>query len=300
MSAIVAFLVAKRYGPIAVQKENIRRLHSEKLVDQTITPWRNDPFRYCHVGVAFKGIGWGDFNTSLGEGGGVILGRAGRIWSQYELDMGMRNPIDPPYDYYKELRSHLESGFPNVLISWEQIKRKTEQLNEEIYTFLKELGNEIFLNPEGKPLDYFLYWNAEGNPPKLYVLLEDIVFQIWMELEGRVLGKSRSPYILPSTASRTIDFDGLSANIFELSWKHGHPASIFARTLTKENCETIRSRIIHLCDSTSNLEKVRSIINRKDSLRSKIEGFQGSLRDIKAQVDLGKNLGGNCSICSKS
>ncbi len=57
VGALVSFAVAVRYGPKAVLRENTNRLHSEKLVHDVLAPWRQDPFKYVRVGVAFKGVG---------------------------------------------------------------------------------------------------------------------------------------------------------------------------------------------------------------------------------------------------
>ena len=124
LSGIVSLLVTKRYGPKAVLKENIKRSHSEKLAKQTLAPWEDRVSKYCHAGVGFKGLSSGDFSPSQDEGGGVILGRErqGKLFLFQRIDMVVREPIDPPIDYFGELWSHIVNGYPEVAKPLESVE----------------------------------------------------------------------------------------------------------------------------------------------------------------------------------
>ena len=122
LSGVISLLVTMKYGPRAVQRENVKRLHSENL-GKTLATWEHGVSKYCHVGVGFTGLGSGDFPPSPNEGGGVILGRAGEVTMGYAvMDIRAREPIDPLLDYFEELWSHLGKGYPETVQLWRDLK----------------------------------------------------------------------------------------------------------------------------------------------------------------------------------
>ncbi len=308
LSGVVSLLVAIRYGPRAVHKENVKRLHSEKLVKETLATWEHELSKYCHFGVGFKGLGWGDFSPSPKEGGGVILGREGDMPLGYpEMDMKARDPIDPPLDYLEELYSHLVKGYPETAQQWQELKRVCSQLNEKIKGFLDEISKEVFFNPSERPLERFWHWDGLSDPPPLtFILLEDITFLVWLRLEERVTGRSKLKHKTleitgPKDVKGTHEGTGRTFNdkVYELDWKNiGHPTLV--RALEEHTCQAIKAKIDHISDSSINLTKVKDLIHEMDEAEKLAGRFQRNLQEIRTEIDLGKNLKGNCKVCQRS
>jgi hypothetical protein len=298
VGALVSFLVAAWYGPRAVLRETVKHNHSEKLVSNVLAPWRQDPFKYCRMGVAFRGREEGDFSVHLGEGGGVILGREHKsTLGGMSLDVNERDPIDPPLEYINELESHLESAYPGFLTLWHEAQSMCSALNRDIHNFLEGIGKELYLGPETKK-EAFRNWNGAGNPPTTYFLIEDVIFQVWLELERIIHGKTDRPSSLPPISSRSVPSDmilGVNFTVYELQLDSTQPALV--RTMNKDACEEIRASIHHLAGSVSNASDVKEFESRMQEVNGILRRFGNLLQEVKAQVDLGKNLKGSCDKC---
>ncbi len=297
-----------RYGPRAVHRENVKRFHSEKLVKETLSAWEHGVSKYCHLGVGFKGLGSGDFSPSPAEGGGVVLGHEGDLPLGYpEMDMKAREPIDPPLDYIEELYSHLVKGYPETAQSWQKLKSACSQVNLKIKDFLDEISREVLFRPSGIPLERFWHWDGHSDPPPpSFILLEDITFLVWLRLEERVIGKPMlQNKILEIIGPRKVEAkyestDKLvSRDVYELDWKNlGHP--ILVRALEPDTCQTIKSKIEHISNSTINLGRVKDLVHEMEQVEKLAGTFQRSLREIRTEIDLGKNLKGDCKVCQGS
>jgi hypothetical protein len=282
-SLAVGYATARWYGPRWALKEARRHEHSAKLVNEVLAPWLHDPSRYCRLGVAFGGLGWGDFTVVEREGGGVILGRV--------TGSEIRECIDPPLEYFNALRSHLQTGYRDVVEMWEDIKGQRSQHSKDVQSFLNSLEREVFERSLQKG-EQFHYWNGEREPPPSYLLTRDTKFLMWKELTDRATHKGKFRDGKPTVVDRPVP----GGIVYELSWKPGHPALI--RTETRETCQEFLTKILYVCDSPTNIERVAGLwVNSKNKLEAVLKTFQGSLQEIKSKVDLGGNLKGKCPYC---
>ena len=296
LSGLLSYIVASRTGPRAVAKDARKREHSLNLVKGSLVPWLENAEKCCRIGVALKGTGLGDFPLNDGEGGGVILQRIQKGLVSVERGIDVRGAIDLPIEYSAQMWSHLGGVHNDVIVLWNSIKKQVDGQNQEILRFLKILGSEVLAVPsEVQKAELFQNWDGLGESPLGgYLLLNDIIYLLWSEIEDRESGRARRPYQLPQVKTQ-VSPSGLT--LYEIRWK-GAPIPL-AKTINSEVSEGITEKIAYVCNSTANIEAVREFTRKKSELDAELKSLQQKLREIKAQVDLGGNLAGKCSFCEK-
>jgi len=113
IGAIISSLATVFFGERRVETLRRRRDHSIKLNDGVLKPWISKLQDYC---------------------------KSGRAIYNHEVTRIVENKPKDPTDseFFTEAKSHLESNYPAVLKSWEELKQATLSHNEKIATVLEE------------------------------------------------------------------------------------------------------------------------------------------------------------------
>ena len=182
------------------------------------------------------------------------------------------------------------------------MKTACSQINEKIKGFLDEIAKEV-LGPIGSDTVTFGNWNGlSDSRPFQFIMLEDIVFLVWLWLEEGATKNTRlqtkTLRITGPTPIKSIETN-LPLEVYELDWPNiGHPTLL--RSYKSGQCELVKSKIEHVSTSTINTDRVRDLFGQMGDVERFASQLEKELRQIRTEIDLGKNLKGYCEICQSS
>ena len=135
IGAIISSLVTIFFGERRVETLRRRREHSIRLNDDVLKPWLSKLQDYCKVGATYDH-------------------KATRM-----VKIEPKDPTD--LEFFNEVKNHLESNYPTILKSWEELKDITLSHNGKIAIVLEEVRKSIVDNL-GMPC---YYWRQYGEGP---------------------------------------------------------------------------------------------------------------------------------------
>lgn len=261
IGAIISSLATIFFGERRVETLRRRREHSIKLNDGVFKPWLSKLQDYCKIGAVYDH-------------------EATRM-----VDIKPKDPTD--LEFFKESKSHLESNYPTILKSWEEVKHVTLSQNRKIATVLEEARTSI-VDDLGMPCYYYRLYD-EGAP-ETYVMPDRIVENFYKVIDSEVdFGKkwvNGKPSVKPVQCGDVI--------FYELEWGY----SRLVKSRDKKEVEKCVSLIVQLVEASNYKDEVKKLLKKEDEkLRPKREKFEEQIRGLIKFIELGNTLKGKCQYC---
>ena len=260
IGAAISAITTIFFGPRWVERSRMRRFHSEKIENDALKPWLAKFDDYSKVS--------GEYSIE------------GNLFVPYSP----KDPEDLPL--FLAAKSHLRSGYSEILESWEQLKEATFNHNHRVAEFLNDVG-KLFVESTKLP-----NYNRKmyGKAPEEFIVSENLANSIYEFLSyENVTGRdyfSRKPHI-----EDLVEGD----KHFCVLRPHENLA---ARSLDKLKIKSIQELFISVLNSNEKKESMKQIMEEEQkNLPIKRKDFEGKLTELIRSIELGNNLRGKCKDC---
>jgi len=266
LALLVALVAGRHYGRAAAERGLRLRDHAISLEQDGLRQWAAWMDRLCGIGVART------------QAAAVFTGVA-----REEGSFKAFEPQDPRVDVFPELRSHLESGYPDILKQWEDLKRVVSGYNIRLIVFLERLKREL---EEGLAIPAYY---GVGRAPDRSVNTAAIV-----ELVFHAVGDGVSE---PTELLRSLYIGGGEAG---LPYYLGYPGYTYlARSPLLTDIKEVNSLVRQFVPSLFEREEFRRLVEEADILKAQREKLKERILGVARAVNLGEQLKGMCHVCGK-
>jgi len=261
IGAIISSLATIFFGERRVETLRRRRDHSIKLNDGVLKPWLSKLQDYCKIGAIYN----------------------------HEVTRIVENkPKDPTdLEFFTEAKSHLESNYPAVLKSWEELKQATLSHNEKIATVLEETRKSM-VDDLKMPCYYWKLYD-EGAPETCVMpdrILENFYRVIKWEVDFGKKWVNGKPSIEPIMSG--------NIRLYRLKWG----TSEVVKSRDEEEVGKCLSLIVQLVEASKYRDEVKSLLKREDEmLQPKTEEFRKQITGLIKSIELGNIIKGKCKYC---
>lgn len=247
-----------------IEKQRIRRVHSEKINDGALKPWLEKVADYCKIKVVYS----------------------------KELDkMIALRPNDPTdLDYFYAAKSHLESKYPEVIEAWEEFKHVTFEHNKELVLLFEKIRMLVI-----KELNLPLYYSSlYGKTPQEHVTVDRFIENIYQEMRFRLERNEKwyfgQPKITPFISGKK--------KFFRLAWGSYSDSVTSSKESTVKKAMALIDRI---AENSEFKEAVKNLRRHEDEIyKKKQESFKAKIKDVTDSIELGRILEGKCRFCSST
>jgi len=261
IGAIISSLATIFFGERRVETLRRRRDHSIKLTNGVLKVWLSKLQDYCKIGTIY------DHETTQ------------------MVEIEPKDPTD--LEFFTEAESHLESGYPAVLKSWEELKQLSLSHNKEIAVVMEEARKSI-VHKLKMPCYYYKIYD-EGAPEE-YVRPDKIleIFYDTIKWEAEVglkwgLGK---PKVEP-VVTRGVTFA-------RLRWRN----SDVIQSRDPNEAEKCLSLIRKFVEESKYRDDVKNLLKREDEILQPMrEKFKEQMTGLIKSIELGNIIKGKCKYC---
>jgi len=251
----------------------LRKEHSIKIKDEALKPWLSKVEEYCKIDVTYSY----DVHKMVG--------------------VEPRDPTD--LEFFDVAKSHLETKYPDIVKAWEELKRVTSELNEDIATFLEEI--RTLTTRELKMPAY--YSTMRGRSPKEYITLDRFVRTIHEEMEYRTRIRTQAcvehkvhperKWMIGEPKIEPVMYG--EDKFYTLVW--GSYRLVINRD--EKKVKKAKSLISKILDTSKFKDEVKDLIEREDGIyKTKRKDFEMKIKDLIKSIELGNILKGECRFCT--
>lgn len=266
ITLVFSVFSAKYYGERTVELAKRRRDHSIVLNEATLNPWLANLYS-CS----------GLFADSPQMMEGVIVTR--------NMKFKPRKPCDPKLEFFEYAKQHLQTGYPNMIREWADLKRDVLSFNEHLVGFLKSLNKAITKEMKAKASKEPKHWSY-GEKIR-YVRLY-FAQSVYIELESVLTtGKRRI---------RNLEKEDKSEGAQRSCKLIYEGITIYCGNRVRD---LKKGQILFdkLVSSQDNIKEVEKIVKEKEVVTRKLQGFEKNLEELHDSIKLGNILKGKCRHC---
>lgn len=238
-----------------------RREHSLRIADEAIPSLNNKIELYAPLGF--------------------------RLNNRNEIKYALPKPItDLPY--YEDIFQHLKTGYPEILIKWENLKTTTQRHNELLASFLDDKRREFekFANQN----DLNVWYHKRGIDSLLFAIYPyPIVESIYTEFLSRFQGFQ--PYFHFLQHQNCVDH--YLGKYFRLNFIEKE----LMNDDKMDNINLVKNKVEQICDNEDFYNELYLVYERRVQVLEDRESLIDDLNRVIEIVKLGHNLKGNCDNC---
>lgn len=259
-AVLVAFLVARFYGERWVEMSRIRREHSMILSDRVLRPWIENINKYCKIDAKYS--------------------------EDDDRMMGVE-PTDPAdLEFFDVGKSHMESGYPDILVSWEELKHVTFEHNNKLANLLEEIRTAVINELKMPCLIYSIEPEEYVSPRFAKAIYAQIEYTLEYRPYARPKWRGGEPYIQP------VNYGG--KQFYELAWQDNR----IVRSLDEEKTKQAKLLVDHLIETPGLIEKTKLLMDEKSkTYGAKLEALKTKMMDVIKSIELGNIIAGKCRFC---
>lgn len=198
-------------------------------------------------------------------------------------------PKDPTeLDFFDVAKSHLESKYPDVIESWEELKRVTSEHNKELALLFEKM--RTLVTQELKlPCHYS---SLRGRTPQERITVDRFIESIYQEMKFRQVSSEKWHFGKPKIEP----FISGDKKFYGLGWANWGTLVV---SLDQDIVKKAMVLIDKIVENSEFREVVRNVQRNEDEIcKGKRESFEAKLKDVIKSIELGKILEGKCRFCS--
>ena len=189
-------------------------------------------------------------------------------------------------DFFDVAKSHLESAYPDVFRTWNELKSLISEHNRKLAILLNVI-NDLTTISLHMPITYS---RAPGKRPTQYIYIDSFVKSIYEEIKYRVYNEI--DYFMEEPIDAIVRVG--NKNFHELKWKSYRSIRSREAGKVKDAIGIIKATL----EARKTSLYAKALLKMENEIRNnKLNAFQIEIKDVIKSVELGNILRGKCRFC---
>lgn len=254
-----------------IQRSQRKRLHSQTINDESFKKWFDEINNMCPIDIEHN------LPTYSHEKNMIVPNKLKKLES---------------IPHQKYLESHMKNGYPKEWEAWVELRESIKNFNKQIANTLQHIQDKIY-DETFKVLVMPHYFKIGHERPLEYINTVALAEKIYKEILHRLSGHADWMYgdVVKSSVMRR------ESRFFQLAI--GNSGPLIMECKEDRPVDAIMDFIPKQLVDQQYTVKINDIKEKAEELVNQRNEFNQKLEDIISNIELGKNVKGNCSNCSR-